>query len=406
MNDIKILVVSATPFRKDYKSRFLESYLKSFKKENIFYFFVTDTLPDPGSFNSAYKITDRTMFRHLFSKKVGGEVIKEENVDFNKFQGITGGKDFSPLLKKITRKILWRKDRWNSKLLNDWLLTVKPDAVLLVWHDNIFLNEIAKKIADKYKLPLVISINDDYIFQNNNRHLFRYAKSLFEKENVHLFYISDLMKERYDLEFNKNGLTIHSSSNIKFEKLNTRFPIKNLCYFGSVSLGRLNTLLFFAKKTNSIGLNIDLYANSFLSKKEIKSIKEVENVCLKDPISYEKIRETIKHYDAILLAEELHNVRNINAVKYSLTTKIGDSLAYNKPKIFIGNSGTGLIDFALKNKCGFVITEKDDPVSVIEGINYDMALRVHENSKVVYLNEFCSENSSKKFLDYLNKVIN
>lgn len=408
MKNKNILIIGATPYKTNYRSRFLDSYFCNFDKKNLFQFFTTDFEPDSTYYRSCYKLTDKMMLKKLFSKKVDGKILNCSCTDVDcSNNSATETRTINSFLKRIIRKILWRNKRWETPKFKCWINEIKPSAIFLVWHENQHLSKIAYSLSKELNVPLLISINDDYIFlKKRNKQAFNFAKKIFCDTNSHLFYISDLMKQKYDYEFNKRGMVIHATSKNKFQEITPIQEIRKFCYFGSVSLGRMRTIFDFSKKIDIPNNKIDVFTNSNITKQQKNKILRMKNIELHPPVSYKQIEQLLNEYDAVLLVEELFNKNNISKVKYSLSSKVADSLSSGKICVAIGNKNTGLINYFSLSKCGLIINEDNDPNIVLRNISNDYFLSVNKNIEQIYYKEFYSANVSNDFISFVNSLIN
>ena len=174
----RILIVGTVPYNKNMTSRAFDAYFHNWEKENIRQIFSNAKTPVKGHCGSLYQITDQ----YLLKKRLGkineiGKIfnynelpddwqnndLEVSNAFVDKLYKI-GSRDTS--IKHLARKWLWKKKYWNTEKLNNWLDEFKPECVFLAFSDDFFIPEIAIYVAEKYNIPIMSCIGDDYYFND------------------------------------------------------------------------------------------------------------------------------------------------------------------------------------------------------------------------------------------------
>jgi len=428
----RILIISASPFRMDRQSRFLNSYFQGFSHQKIAQFFSNPENPIRGNCCSYFQITDYRLLLKRVKKNIETGVIFSDNnivsspIDNSKMRGEEVHNAFRKIkrwsISRSIREFVWKERYWNSKEFNDWLDDFKPELLFFVVSDETYLHDITKYIQNKFSIPCLIYIADDYYFCQNPSisplyYLYRqkykrlFRSLLLDKRNS-VMYVSQKMADKYNYEFGLSGPAIHISSNKQISSQYRQFSgdIDSYVYFGNLGLGRYRTLIVFAnilaiKRPNAL---IHLY--SYTNNKRItKLLKKHSNFVLHGKVDYDLLSHEIQKYDCILIAEELSKKRIIDNIKYSLTTKLADSLYYQKPLMAIGNAESGIISFLINNPCSFVAT---DTKGIFEHLDtfYDLNKRnerqklfkLHaENGFEIYNRLFTTDATSKVFKEFV-----
>ena len=217
-------------------SRAFDAYFHNWEKENIRQIFSNTKTPVKGHCGSLYQITDQ----YLLKKRLGkineiGKIfnynelpddwqnndLEVSNAFVDKLYKI-GSRDTS--IKHLARKWLWKKKYWNTEKLNNWLDEFKPECVFLAFSDDFFIPEIAVYVAEKYNIPIMSCIGDDYYFNDRfslspfyriyRKKYKAFIRNVF-KHKGSAFYISDKIRDKYNSEFGLNGETIYLTSDIE-----------------------------------------------------------------------------------------------------------------------------------------------------------------------------------------------
>ncbi|MDY0138112.1 MAG: hypothetical protein RBR50_00245 [Candidatus Izemoplasmatales bacterium] len=356
MKNSKILIISALPFNDSSVARAFNTYFLNIKKENLFQFYVSDGEPDRSKCCEFLKINERDLlFRKSEDDKINRKSIKHKSISNSFFVN-------------LLRSLFWRikKTKYTGKLI-PWLEKNKPDVLFFHNSDALFMLDLALFIKKQTKKPLVFEISDDYFFNNifslNPFYLvyrliykFRFKKLM--RLSSYNFYISDKMKIKYDDYFSKKSSAIYLSSTLQRGKESING--NDLYYFGNVYNGRDDSLLMLSKTLIKIDKNAKLHVYLTLNGKNFsKKLLNLQNVILHDSVSYADVVELSKRSKALVLTEGFKK-RDIKNVKFSLSTKISDSLISNRPLLAFGPKGGGSIDFLCENKCGFVATNENE----------------------------------------------
>ena len=114
-------------------------------------------------------------------------------------------------------------EKYWSRSSEQWL-DDSPEYIYYVFGNNVFTQQIALYVAEKYNIPIITAIGDDFYFNDQKSfsptyHLYRtifkkLTREVFSRENSSAVYVSDKIKEKYNSEFGLDGETIYLSSTI------------------------------------------------------------------------------------------------------------------------------------------------------------------------------------------------
>ena len=132
-------------------------------------------------------------------------------VDGHAFKAIykAGKKNKTPFVQMV-RKMVWRKRFWCTEKFNHWLEEFKPECVFLSFSDDFFIPEIALYVAQKFNIPIISSIGDDYFFNDKKtlspiyyiyKYLYRKCIRRVFSHGGSAIYIGNKIRDKYNKEF-------------------------------------------------------------------------------------------------------------------------------------------------------------------------------------------------------------
>ena len=393
----RVVIVGTVPYNKKSTSRAFDAYFHYWEKENIVQIFSNTKKPCKGHCEKLYQITDYRMLQRWLGKKINTGVPyyyddldiewKDNDLELDNANAEAaykfGGKH-TPLT-HLLRGVLWREKFWRTEELDRWLNDFKPECVFLAFSDDYFILKIALYIAKKYNIPIVSCIGDDYYFNNEKTisplyHLYKFTyKKLVDRVLSwpgSAIYISDKIRDKYNMEFGLDGETVYLTSTIErkpFKTINTDRPI--ITYFGNIGMGRndsLNAIGYALGEINSQYV-LEVYSNE--KDKQIYSVfDENPNVKYMGSVPYAQVQERMAESDITIIVEGFKE-EDINLSRYSLSTKAADALASGASILVYGSFESGIIEYMQSTKAAMVCTQKDELIYAIEKLIDDQELQ-------------------------------
>lgn len=393
----RVVIVGTVPYNKKSTSRAFDAYFHYWEKENIVQIFSNTKKPCKGHCEKLYQITDYRMLQRWLGKKINTGVPyyyddldiewKDNDLELdnaNVEAAYKFGGKHTPLT-HLLRGVLWRKKFWRTEELDRWLNDFKPECVFLAFSDDYFILKIALYIAQKYNIPIVSCIGDDYYFNNEKTisplyHLYKFTyKKLVDRVLSwpgSAIYISDKIRDKYNMEFGLDGETVYLTSTIErkpFKTINTDRPI--ITYFGNIGMGRndsLNAIGYALGEINSQYV-LEVYSNE--KDKQIYSVfDENPNVKYMGSVPYAQVQERMAESDITIIVEGFKE-EDINLSRYSLSTKAADALASGASILVYGSFESGIIEYMQSTKAAMVCTQKDELIYAIEKLIDDQELQ-------------------------------
>lgn len=339
-----------------------------------------------------YKITDFNIFKSLYKGIEVGTVFDEMSINRNVEDNQTKhaniynyGKQRKPYMYML-RNILWGTKKWNNEKLNKWIKEFSPDVIYFASGDYIFSYEICLYIASTYNIPLILGVYDDYYIdvKKTLSPIYHLNKKMFNKRfkkivslSSQLIYVCDLMKEDYNKLFDVKGIALMTPSNMIPTEYSTKEQIK-ISYIGNLGLNRWKSLVKIGESLVSISegkqpVYLDIY--SIETRKEIiENLTKEKGIRFHGSINREQVREVMYESD-ILIHVESTDKADIDRVKYSISTKISDSLACGRCIFAYGPKGVASIEYLLENNAACVVIDEEGIEEKLSKLLNDVEIR-------------------------------
>lgn len=379
----KTLIVGTLPYHPNESSRALGTYFSNWPEDKLRMIFSNRNKPYRGHCESYFQIHDIDLFKSYFktSKNLGNVFYNNQLIDTcdSSFQttGVVSKLKKKNTLRFILRKMLWGRKKWYSNKLKAWIDEFDPELIYICFSDDYFILDIAYTIATEKNIPIVCQISDDYYFCNQKNKnpffsmYFKKYRKLFDKimeTNGFSIYISDTISTKYNQTFKKQGFPIYMSSSIVTPDIQER--VYEFNYLGKINLDRYNSLAQLGASLYKINpeFKLNVYTNE--CPENIQNLLESNHCVLKHPVPYEEV-VNIMTKGAFNIIASGFKASEVEKSKYSLSTKVADSLISKSPIIAIGDKEDGAISYLLENNCSFVISELPIDVESLKKFIFD-----------------------------------
>lgn len=377
----KILIVGTVPYHESSTSRAFASYFTGMKRENLAQVFSDPGVPVKGHCATLYQITDHRMLKRRFCRKTAtGKVYEYEQLAETGHGNApeTGNALIAALyrlgknknaLTYWARKFLWNRKYWCTPEFNSWLEAFDPDCVFLSFSDDFFIPQIALYIGEKFDIPILSSIGDDYYFSGRTwasglYHLYKHAyRKLIRRVFAHggsAIYIGDKIRDRYNDAFALKGETVYLTSSLPrraFRPIDPKNP--QISYFGNIRCGRNRSLLEIGDALGRIdpGYHLDIYSNE-REPACYRMLLHHPNVRFHGSIPYAQVQERMRRSDILVIPEGFHR-KDVEQTRFSLSTKVADCLSSGAALLAYGSEECGTIGYAAGTGCIATCTEKE-----------------------------------------------
>ena len=411
----RILIVGTTPYSPDESSRALDTYFHNWPKEKLNMIFSNSNKPMKGHCGSLYQITDYDLF-HSFGKrnKKVGRVFNYNDLP-DRAEATSSSNKLTKFKKKnafryYARKTLWKKRRWLTERLIQWVDDFNPQAIYICFSDDYFILDVAYYFARKYNIPVICQIGDDYYFKKNKNLFFipylRKYKALFKRiMSLDGFgvYISDKLADKYNSVFKLKGHPFYLSSQISSENKGIRYEFN---YFGKTEPGRHHSLAILGDALNLIDPNfkINVYCKG-LNNKTVRFLTK-HHCEYKNSVSYNEVASIMNSGSFNIIASGFSK-KDVEITRYSLSTKVSDSLASSGPIIAVGPEGDGAIDFLNSKECSIMVIDKNVNIDELRKklLDQDYLSKIIRNAHKISSSLFETEINRAKFEECCRQVV-
>lgn len=374
---MKVLIISHTVISKTGNmGKTILGYFQNFCPEETAQFYVQSEVPtDVSVCDQYYRFTDKDAMKSVFLPNIQGKSFSAAEVDTSRTNSrIDKGLESSAhnigsrrsAWVYIARDMMWKMSRWFSPMLKSWLKECDPDVIFFASGDYSFAYEIALKISNYLAVPLVVACVDDFYFFNKNKDscLGRiqhraYMKTVFKtmERASSIFSICDSMSAEYQKMFEKPCHTLHTAAENKNLKLNKAATA--ISYIGNLACGRHTSLLELGAALSKINaqLHIDVYSGE-TDKAIISALTDAAGIEFHGHISAEKVLSVMENSRFVIHTESFDSY-DMERVKFSVSTKIAESLMYGPCLIAYGPEGIASVNYLKENNAAYVVSDRD-----------------------------------------------
>lgn len=389
---MKVLIVSHNLISKTSNmGKTLLSYFHDFSHDEVAQFYIHSEEPVDGSVcRNYYRFTDVDALKSLFlwwnrGRQFGSEHICEDRVVARTDDGLLGAVYQSgrkrTAVTYVARNLLWKLGRWNNRQLWNWVEEFDPDVIFFASGDYGFMYDIARTMAERLNKPLVVTCVDDYYLQNKNSGswLGRFQHRWFLKtvnktmnRACSIFVICSTMKREYEKIFGKICHVLHTPAE-KRSMPRTLSP-SAIAYLGNLGYCRNEQLVKIGSALKKIsGQCIDVYSAE-RNPETLKPLTEENGIHFHGAVSAECVAEIMNSSLAVIHTESFdEEIRK--SVRFSVSTKIGDSLMNGPCLIAYGPAEVASIAYLRETESAWVITDPEELEPKLKEILENQSLR-------------------------------
>lgn len=404
---MKILLISHNPIS-DYTNmgKTFASLFSEFSRDELYQLYICGSLPNLDMCKSYFRMTDREALKSIFNLKKFGQVVepveKGEDTKFNRpklrFEGIA----------MWARDIVWTIGKWKNKNLNDWIESIKPDFLFVAPGDASIMYKMAIYISKHYNIPIIPYICDNFykIYQTKKsliqrlhyRRIDKHIKKLM-KNSASVITICDELSNYYKKEFKVNTKTICTGSNIPISNDIQLIDNGELNYFGNFGLGRYKSLVKIGRSLEKINENnntsytLNLYG-VITDEKMRESFNKVKTIKYCGFVNSDQMYKIMKKTRLLFFVEDFDK-DSITRVKYSVSTKIADTLASGIPLFAYGPKCVASISHLIENDCAVCCTSDVNLEQLLEkALNENDLLKTKSLNGLETANRFHNQRNS------------
>ena len=402
--------------------RTIASYIKKFPKECVAQLFLHEGNPNSNLCDNYYKFTDIDALKSILFRWHRGEVLRAVDSASLKASLQNGrvyhlGRKRKPLV-SIAREMVWKFSNAFNKKLKSWLKAFNPDIVFFACSDYKYSYSLTRKITNYLHKPLVLCCFDDFYIHCHylNQFLGKFYYKCYMKE-VHktfreaklTFAFNEEMAEAYAGLFKWKFPILYTASDsfadeVAFDEK------KGISYLGGLGYDRDKQLVALGKALKCLHVDgipkyIDVYSPE--NRPDILRNLTIENgIVFHGAVSHDKVTRIISCSQAIIHVESFDKAMS-ERTKYSLSTKIAESLASGTLLIAFGPKEVASIKYLARHESAIVSDNIDDLISKLSVAirNPDRYNEIVKKAKQLYFLNHTTESVSKVFLSEISKAI-
>lgn len=357
----------------------LLSLFSEFSEEELIQLYIYPTIPNLKKCGSYFRITDKEVLKSIFTLNSAGKKIERQEIHSdnklyqnNKEELIFQNKNKSKYIKLICRSILWKLGHWKSLELSNWLNIEKPDCIFVAPGSSLFFYHVVTYISQKLDVPVVSYICDDFYFSSITpsligRFYMRFLRKEIKKritKSKTVLTICEELTDAYIKEFGCDAKTVSTGTNFCITDSIPKVKQETIAYFGGLSINRdlslshIGEALDRINETDNTHYRLEIYA-SIQAKEQGKVFEHIKSIQMMNIIPGSKVFEAMQSYRLLIHAESFQPQDRLR-VRYSISTKIADSLASGVCLLAYGPQDIASIQYLKKNACAAVVTDRKD----------------------------------------------
>lgn len=404
----------------------LMAYFSAFPANNVSQFFLRQGEPtNTDVCENYYRFSDLDAVKSILNHKIRGTVFDKtqivppvvdepENIKLDDAYKLGAAHKAWMLLARDT---IWKLSNWKNKKLLAWLDSMNPDIILLAPGDGAFSYRLADEIARYLSKPLAVVCMDDYFINNRNKgellggirqKLFMNVVNKTIQNAAAIFTICDEMNKAYTNLFHKQCVTLHTSADNKSMVLKS--DASRVSYIGNLSCGRYKTLLELGRAISEINDDtltkvIDVYSGS-KEAEYISPLKNAPGINFRGAIPAEQVPEVMSESVMVIHTESFDPAMK-ELVRFSVSTKIAESLMYGPCLLAYGPEGIASIDYLKENNAAYVISRPEDLEKGLEKIltNKELREQIVRNARALALKNHNADVNPRKVRKWLQEVV-
>lgn len=364
------------------------SLFSEMKREELCQLYVYPSIPNIPACSSFYRVTDKDVLHAYWRFQVcGREIVCDETCcrifENQADEAIYRNPKNKKAARMLARDMLWKWAHWYNADFRHWLDQQRPSCIFVTPGSAKFLYDIAAKIAGERKIPIVTYICDDDYFVKPGKGLLEKVRlgllrrkiSGFLAGTSHLVTICREMETLYTEHFALKATTLMTGSTISPVVHASGKEPRVITYFGNIRGGRHHSLADVGRVLDEINA---LHQTDFILKiysmekndQVLSAFSGISSVELGGFVAGEAYEQAFSETDFLIHVEGF-DVKSIDRVKHSVSTKIADCLASGIPLIAYGPAQVASMGHLMRNQCAFVATGPEQLRDVLLCAFYD-----------------------------------
>lgn len=366
----------------------LSSILSCVPAENLAQLYFHSEIPTIDQCQNYFCIKDQDVLLSIFKRQIKPTIYGKEDIQTDRRSPRTDrgfvskiyqfSRRRTPLIYNM-RNLMWKIGKWDTVQLRKWLDDFQPNLIFFASGDYSFSYQIAYSISTRLNIPILMWCCDDFYFSQRyentvggkycHRDLMRWVKRISERlESVVV--IGEKMKHDYATLFPVPIYVIRISATQNFEA-RPYDERSRIVYIGGLGVNRISPLIELGQQLKDANISgyewIDVYSND-KNAKTLNQLTEENGIRFHGSVPAEDV-PTLLGSAKFILHVEAFDENAIERTRYSLSTKIGESLQSGACIIAYGPKEIESIQYLSKNHAAVVLHGADEIGSAVIKLN-------------------------------------
>lgn len=405
----KVLVVSHTVFSESGNmGRTMADLLSGIPADNLAQLYFHSEIPTLKVCKRYFRVTDKDVLKSVFTRKSKYHVYTEDDIRENRStsrtdEGLTAriyqfSRRRTPVI-YFARNLMWKLGKWNSDRLEAWIREFGPNVIFFSSGDYSFAYKIVCHIAEEFNIPVVMWCCDDHyiskiksispLYRYNRKNLLKWAKRTADL-STSIVAISDKMQQDYSKLFRKNVEVVRISS----KENPDRIPCEErtgIVYAGNLGVNRLIPLLEVGKVVKEAGISeysvIDVYSGE-RDPNRLAFLTEENGIRFHGAVTQGELGKILGS-SKYLLHVEAFDDNSKKRTRYSLSTKIGESLQSGACILAYGPQDISSMEYLSQNGAAVILEKPEEISGILQELNKDKTKYQEYVNRAVKLAQRC-----------------
>lgn len=371
----------------------LKNLLSAFPAEEKAEFYLDVQQPDFSAAHRYFRVTDTQMVKAFLGKK------SRHIFEFDPNSEASGGKKSGGSPRKIPlwlkkqkynfavkwmREQLWGISPWGKRSLNAFIDEFRPDAVVYMVGESIFMDKLVLKTCRRLNVPLVLyngeafRIIDLKTRRGLERAYYRRVQKLYDKLSrraAMVIYNCQMLRQDYEAKYPPMGKTLVAYNSAACDH-GAYAPGEqvNITYFGNLGVGRSEELLRVARVLGRIDpvLKLDIYGNAMPEAAE--RFRQQENIRYHGFVDAAALHGIVEKSDILLHVESFDDTI-IPKLKYAFSTKIAQCLCAGRCFVSFAPGGSASSRYLQEAEGALWVSEEQELEQLLRKLVNDPVLR-------------------------------
>lgn len=420
---LRVLVVSHNVFSASGNmGKTMMRMLAGISPENLAQVYFHQEIPTRACCLRYFRITDSDVLRSVFTRRARFRTFSSCDIDESASQSRTDTGNLAKVYQFSRRRTpmiyflrdtMWRLGKWKTRALKDWARAFAPDVIFFAAGDYAFSYRVALYLSGLLRVPITMWCADDYfIVPQQSRSLLRrlhcrrlrkLAKRVTERSKS-VITISDPMQRDYAQLFGFPVQTIRISSDANPAAL-PRAQREGISYVGNLGIDRITPLIELGRTLKAAQLpgfeTIRVYSSE-RNPATLAQITEDNGLTFCGRLTEQGVERVLGASKFLMLVESFDRSA-IRRTKYSLSTKVAESLRSGACIIAYGPDEIASIEYLRRHKAACILNSAAEFPEVVRRLctaadEYDAHIQCAQSLAEQFHSAKTNENCIEKIL--------